>query len=205
MTDPNFSLLRHLSQTLGVAAVIGALGVWLTLGASPWMWGLVPVFWLIANVFEWMTHRHPMHRPLWPKMMYVSHTLVHHNAFAGDDQEIRDVTELSTVMMPWFTLLLIFAGASPIAIAAALVGGPALAGVFLVSAVAYFLLYETIHTLHHVPAAWLRARWWGRSRALAYLRRHHHHHHQFDRMAHVNFNVTLPLGDVLMGTLQRPG
>ncbi len=204
--DPSFSLAKHLAQTLGVAAAIAAFGGWLTRDAPAWMWGLAPVFWLIANVFEWATHRHPMHKRLWPKMMYWAHTLVHHNAFAGEgaDMEMHDVRDLSVVMMPWWTLLIIFTGASPIAIVAYFVGGPGLAGVFLVSAVAYFLLYETIHTLHHLPADWLAQRWWGRSRVLAYLRRHHHHHHQLPRMSHVNFNVTFPLGDVLMGTLERP-
>lgn len=204
--DPSFSLAKHLTQTLGVAGAIAGFGAWLTVGSPAWLWALAPVFWLIANVFEWATHRHPMHKRLWPKTMYWAHTLVHHNAFAGEgaDMEIRDVRDLSVVMMPWWTLVIIFTGASPIAVAAYLVGGPGLAGVFLVSAVAYFLLYETIHTLHHLPAAWLQQRAWGRSRLLAYLRRHHHHHHQLSRMSHVNFNVTFPLGDALMGTLERP-
>ena len=203
-TDPRFSLGRHLAQTLGVAAEIAALGVWLSRDASPMWWLLAPVFWGIANFFEWATHKYPMHRPLVPRMMYRNHAIVHHNAFDGDDQEIRDITELSVVMMPWYTLLVIFAGATPIALVAALVGGPGLAGVFLVSAVGYFLLYETIHTLHHLPGTLLRRSAIGRSRALARLRAHHHHHHQLRHMARVNFNVTFPLADRVLGTLEQP-
>lgn len=204
-TDPGFSLGRHLAQTLGVAAAIAALGAWLARDASAAWWLLAPVFWVIANFFEWATHKYPMHRPLVPRMMYRNHAIVHHNAFDGDDQEIRDVTELSVVMMPWYTLLVIFAGATPIALLAALVGGPGLAGVFLVSAVGYFLLYETIHTLHHLPGAVLRRSAVGRSRWLARMRAHHHHHHQLRNMARVNFNVTPPLADAVLGTLERPG
>lgn len=203
-TDPRFSLVRHLAQTLGVAAAIAALGVWLARDASPMWWLLAPVFWIVANFFEWATHKYPMHRPLRPRMMYRNHALVHHGAFDGDDQEIRDITELSVVMMPWYTLVIIFVGASPIAALAALVGGPGLAGVFLVSAVGYFLLYETIHTLHHLPRAVLSRTWWGRSRLLARLRAHHHHHHQMRNMARVNFNVTFPLADRTLGTHERP-
>jgi hypothetical protein len=203
-TDPRFSLSRHLAQTLGVAAAIAALGAWLARDASAAWWLLAPLFWVIANFFEWATHKYPMHRPLVPRMMYRNHAIVHHNAFDGDDQEIRDVTELSVVMMPWYTLLVIFAGATPIALLAALVGGPGLAGVFLVSAVGYFLLYETIHTLHHLPGAVLRRSALGRSAWLARMRAHHHHHHQLRNMARVNFNVTPPLADAVLGTLERP-
>lgn len=202
--DPRFSLAAHLGKTLGIAALILALGVWLARGASPWVWLAVPGFWIVANVFEWTMHRYPMHRPLQPRMLYRNHAIVHHKAFDGDEQEIAGVVELSVVMMPWYTLLIVFALASPIAVTAALLGGQALAGVFLVAAVVYFLVYETIHTLHHLPRRVLDRYTWGRWRALAALRRHHHHHHRLDRMTKHNFNVTLPLADWLLGTLARP-
>jgi sterol desaturase/sphingolipid hydroxylase (fatty acid hydroxylase superfamily) len=125
---------------------------------------------------------------------------VHHYGFAGRNQEIHDVTELSVVMMPWYTLLMVFAMASPIALVAALIGGTALAGVFLIAAVGYFLLYETIHTLHHLPNKTLTRLGLGGNRVLTALRAHHHHHHQLENMARTNFNVTAPLADFVLGT-----
>lgn len=202
-SDPRFSLARHLTRTLGIASTIAALGIWLAWGASWMVWLAVPGFWLVANVFEWATHRYPMHRPLFPRVLYQKHAIAHHRAFAGAHQEIRSVVELSSVMMPWYTLLIIFGGASPIAVVAGLLGGPALAGVFLVSAVVYFLVYELIHTLHHLPEATLARSWLGRGRWVAALRAHHHHHHQLERMNEVNFNVTFPLADRLLGTYER--
>jgi len=202
-TDPTFSLASHLARTLSIAALIAGFGVWLAWDASLMVWLAIPGFWVIANVFEWATHRYPMHRPAWPRVLYTKHAIHHHNAFAGAELEIRDIRELSVVMMPWYTLLIIFGGASPIAVVAGLVGGPALAGVFLVAAVAYFLFYELIHTLHHLTAAQLEHSWLGRSRMLASLRAHHHHHHQLERMTKVNFNVTFPFADRLMGTYER--
>ena len=38
---------------------------------------------------------------------------------------------------------------------------------------------------------------------VAALRRHHHHHHNAARMAKVNFNVTFPLADAVLGTYER--
>ena len=197
---PGWTLSRHLCRTLSIAAGFAALGGWLVAGAAWWVWLAVPAFWLVANGFEWAIHRYPMHRPMVPRVLYNNHSLVHHRAFDGDDQEIERVHELSLVMMPWYTLLFVFASSSPVVLAAWLVGGPALAGVFLLSAVSYFLFYELVHTLHHLPAAVLRRSWWGRSRVLASMRRHHHSHHQLDRMSEVNFNVTFAITDRLMRT-----
>src|SRR5262249_9946378 len=136
--------------------------------------------------------------------MYINHAIHHHRAFDGDAQEIRTVRDLSVVMMPWYTLVIVFAMASPIAIIAGVLGGRGLAGVFLVSAVRYFLLYAAIHTLHHLSRATLQRVPFGRSAAIARLRAHHHHHHHLARMAETNFNVTFPIADALFGTYERP-
>lgn len=198
--DRSFSIRAHLSRTLGIAAAILALGVWLAAAVPAWHWLAVPGFWVVANFFEWAIHRYPMHRPLQPRMLYRNHALVHHNGFAGKNQEIADVTELSVVMMPWYTIILIFVLASPVAAVAMLIGGRGLAGVFLVAAVSYFLLYELIHTLHHLPMPWLKRYRLASLGWLTHLRAHHHHHHRLERMAHTNFNVTAPLADWALGT-----
>lgn len=201
---PGWTLPGHLARTMGIAAGLAALGGWLVAGGAGWLWLAVPAFWLVANLFEWGIHRYPMHRPMVPRVLYDNHALMHHRAFDGADQEIRSTHELSLVMMPWYTLLFVFASASPVVLVAWLVGGPALAGVFLLSAVSYFLFYELVHTLHHLPAATLRRSWWGRRRLLAAMRRRHHHHHQLERMTEVNFNVTFAVADRLLGTYSRP-
>lgn len=201
---PGWTLSKHLTRTLAIAAGLAALGGWLVAGGAWWVWLAVPPFWLVANVFEWWMHRYPMHRPMTPRVLYKNHAKVHHPAFDGTAQEIRHPHELSLVMMPWYTLLLVFMFASPIAIAAAFIGGGALAGVFLLSSVAYFLLYELIHTVHHLPMAVLERSWWGRHPLLAAMRRRHHSHHQRDRMTEVNFNVTFAFADRLMGTYIKP-
>lgn len=202
---PGYTLRTHLARTLALAALFVGVGVWLWWGESVFLGFAIPGFWIVANVFEWATHRFPMHRPMQPRMMYRNHALIHHRAFAGDeDQEIRSTTDLCLVMMPWYTILLVFAMASPVAVAAALLGGPALAGVFLIAAISYFLVYETIHTLHHLQASQLASLGATRWRWLTKLRKHHHFHHRLDEMAHTNFNVTAPLADWMFGTLYKP-
>lgn len=201
--DPRFSLARHLAKVMFVAAVILAGGAWLARGASVGQWMMLPVFWAVANVFEWFMHRVLMHEPLQPRILYVNHAIHHHRAFDGEAQEIRTLVDLSVVMMPWYTLVFVFAMASPIAFVAALLGGRPLAGVFLVGAVLYFLLYESIHTLHHLSPRLLAKIPFGTSGVVAALRRQHHAHHHIRRMKEINFNVTFPLGDLLFRTFER--
>ena len=201
--DPSFSLGRHLARTGSVAAAMALAGLALARDAPPWAFAAVPAYWVVANLVEWAVHRYPMHHPMAPRVLYRNHTLIHHRAFRGRAMEIERTEDLSLVMMPWTTLVLIFLGTSPIMAAIALVLGPAHVGVFLLAAVAYFAVYEATHTLEHLPAARLAAL--GPLRPLlTYLRAHHHHHHQLRNMARVNFNVTLPLADRLLGTYERP-
>ena len=106
-------------------------------------------------------------------------------------------------MMPWYTMLGMFLIASPVMVIAGVLRGPGLAGVFLLGAVAYFLCYETLHALYHLPDATLDRAGIGRVRAFRRLQAHHRHHHILGRMAAVNFNVTFPLMDRLFGTLRE--
>ena len=97
---------------------------------------------------------------------------------------------------------MLLVAASPVAIIAAVLGGPALAGIFYLAALSYFLFYETVHALYHVPPETL-ARFGIRAEGrgvFARMRAHHARHHAPRRMAHVNFNVTVPLADLILGT-----
>jgi hypothetical protein len=96
-------------------------------------------------------------------------------------------------------MLILFGIASPIALLAGLLRGSGVAGMFFFVAAMYFLLYESLHALYHMPAPLLR-RWHLDGRVFRALQAHHRHHHRLDRMSHVNFNVTFPLMDWLMRT-----
>lgn len=201
---PGYSPWRHMGLTATLAAALAALGAALAWHARPIDWVLMPIFFGIANMIEWTVHRYPMHRSMFPRFMYKNHTLLHHLAFTERNMPVARAAELGLVMMPWYTMIGLFVVASPILVVAGLMRGPGLAGVFLLAAVLYFLAYETLHALYHVPEATLNrmgvGRWWLFRR----LQAHHRHHHVLRRMAYVNFNVTFPLADRLLGTFERP-
>ena len=198
-----YSPWRHMALTLVLATVLASLGLALAVRARMTDWLLLPGFWVIANFIEWMVHRNPMHRPLRPRIMYRNHAQLHHLAFTDGRMVIGKTDELGLIMMPWYTMLGLFAVASPVMVIAGVLRGPGLAGVFLLGAVAYFLCYETLHALYHLPDATLDRAGIGRVRAFRRLQAHHRHHHILGRMAAVNFNVTFPLWDRLLGTLEK--
>ena len=198
-----YSPWRHMALTLALATALATLGVALAVRARAGDWLLLPGFLVIANFLEWMVHRNPMHRPLRPRIMYRNHAQLHHLAFTDGRMVIGKTEELGLIMMPWYTMLGMFLIASPVMVLAGVLRGPGLAGVFLVGAVAYFLCYETLHALYHLPDATLDRAGIGRLRAFRRLQGHHRHHHILGRMAAVNFNVTFPLMDRLFGTLEK--
>jgi len=198
-----YSPWRHMALTLLLATALTTLGLVLAARARTADWLGLPVFLVIANFIEWMVHRNPMHRPLRPRLLYKNHAQLHHLAFTDANMVIDRTTDLGLIMMPWYTMLGLFAVASPIMAIAGVLRGPGLAGVFLLGAVAYFLCYETLHALYHLPDATLDRAGIGRLRAFRRLQAHHRHHHILGRMAAVNFNVTVPLMDRLFGTLEK--
>jgi len=198
-----YSPWRHMALTLALAATLATLGIALAVRARASDWLLLPGFWVIANLIEWLVHRNPMHRPLRPRIMYRNHAQLHHLAFTDGRMVIGPSRELGLIMMPWYTMLGLFVVASPIMVIAGVLRGPGLAGVFLLGAVAYFLFYEVLHALYHLPDEALDRAGIGRVRAFRRLQAHHRHHHILGRMAAVNFNVTFPLWDRLFGTLEK--
>jgi len=198
-----YSPWRHIALTLVLAILLATPGLWLASRARLTDWLLLPVFLVIANAIEWLVHRHPMHRPLRPRIMYRNHAQLHHLAFTDGKMVIGPARDLGLIMMPWYTVLGLFVLASPIMLVAGVLRGPGLAGVFLLGAVGYFLCYETLHALYHLPDTMLDRAGVGRLRAFRRLQAHHRHHHILGRMAAVNFNVTVPLWDRLLGTLEK--
>jgi sterol desaturase/sphingolipid hydroxylase (fatty acid hydroxylase superfamily) len=198
-----YSVGGHLLRTFAVLVGIGSFSLWLAADATLLDWLLLPVFFVFANLLEWAFHRGPMHRPLGPRILYKNHTLIHHRAFGPHDMPIEKSREMGLILMPWYTMLLLFVLASPVAIVGALVRGPGLGGVFLVAACLYFIMYEGFHSLYHMPERVLRNLGLWENPVFLALQHHHRRHHYLDRMAHVNFNVTFPLMDWLLGTREK--
>jgi len=199
---PGYSLARHVWAFALVATTGTAVATVLARRARAADLWIVPAYLLVANLVEYLMHRLLMHRPLWPRAFYKSHTLGHHRAFHHDSMEVASWRELELVMMPWFTLALFFVGIGPLVALVAWGLGSGAAGLFLLTGVFSFVVYEGLHALYHFPEPVLQRLGFLDSRAFAALYRHHRHHHRLTRMRWVNFNISLPLSDSVFGTLE---
>lgn len=197
-----FSLRRHLAAFAALAAAATAIAIWLARAARPSDLWIVPAYVVLANLVEYAMHRLLMHRPMWPRAFYRGHTLGHHRAFHHDSMEIGAWPELELVMMPWFSLALFFAAVAPAVAAVARIFGRGAAGLFLLTAVMTFVLYEGMHALYHLPLPALRRLGALDNRAFRFLYEHHRHHHRLSRMRWTNFNISLPLADRCFGTIE---
>ncbi|MES1205403.1 MAG: sterol desaturase family protein [Pseudomonadota bacterium] len=198
----SFSLTRHLCVFATLAGTAAVIAIWLAQPARVWDLWIVPVYVVVANLIEYVMHRLLMHRPIWPRAFYRGHTLGHHRAFHHDSMEIGAWPEMELVMMPWFSLAFFFAAMAPTVAAVARAVGRGAAGLFLLTGVATFVLYEGMHALYHFPLPVLRRLGVLDNRAFRFLYEHHRHHHRLSRMRWTNFNISLPLSDRCFGTLE---
>ncbi len=158
-------------------------------------------FFVFANGFEWWIHRGPMHHPTrFLRLLYQRHTLKHHVIYTEQRMVIRDASELYYILFPWWFLPAILIANLPVALVLSRSFSPDLGYLFYTCILAYYLVYEWFHTVHHVaPESWI-----GRRALVRWVRVHHRRHHDPARMERGNFNVSFPLWDYILGSCLEP-
>jgi hypothetical protein len=152
---------------------------------------------ITCSFFEWLLHRFVMHRKLaWFSYPFERHALVHHKVFKADlSYHLIRPEDAQTVPMAWWNGPALVAGAQvPFVILACFAGGIALVCGTLLATLLYYGAYEYLHWCMHVPAR----RNVERTSLFFRLNGHHLLHHRYPNR---NFNVVLPLADLVLGTL----
>jgi hypothetical protein len=188
--------------SLGALSVI-AFSLSRLSGVRPLEWLTVVGTLLLANAAEYLGHRGPMHhRTRGLRLVYRRHTQQHHHFFTHQAMTYESSHDFRMVLFPP-VLLLFFLGAiaTPIGALLFVLGSPNVGWLFVATALGHFLTYEWLHFCFHLPEGHLLAR----LPVIAQLRRHHTVHHDLSRMGRFNFNLTLPLCDVLLGTRWKSG
>lgn len=151
---------------------------------------------IYCSLFEWTLHRFVMHRPLgFFRYPFRAHALVHHGLFRADaSYHLQRDKDKGTVPMAWWNgPLMWLLHVPPVLGLQSLLGVPSAWG-FLSALAFYYATYEFLHWCMHIP----RARSIERSGLFFRLNGHHLLHHRYPNR---NFNVVLPLFDLLFGTL----
>ena len=156
---------------------------------------------LQATAFEWVYHRYWLHRPWLPPQMFTAHTLVHHQLCKHEDtfHVTEEEQEEALAFQWWGGPVLVGINMVPWAIAALLLRGTSFPGWVVTGVIGamimlYYFAYEGLHHLMHKPTI----PWIERAAFFKFIKNHHRLHHVYMGK---NFNVVLPLADLLMGTL----
>ena len=190
---PRYSGLLHFGfvNALALAVIVAAAS---QLRQPRWALLTVPITFFYANLVEYFAHKGPMHRPVQRlRLVYQRHTLLHHNFFTAQAMELESTRDFKMVLFPP-VLLVFFFGlfALPIGLLLRALAGTNVAALFVITAMAYYLLYEWLHLAYHAGAK--------APRLIDPLRRHHADHHDPRAMTSHNFNITFPICDRLFGT-----
>ena len=152
---------------------------------------------VFSSFFEWILHRFVMHRPVGRFVYaYRAHALVHHRVFKADHTyHLQNEEDKETVPMAWWNGPVLVATCQiPFLLVALLTHHFGLVVGSLAACGAYYGAYEYMHWCMHIP----RKRQIERSGLFFRLNGHHLLHHRY---MNKNFNVVLPLADLLLGTL----
>ena len=154
---------------------------------------------VFASFFEWTLHRYFMHR-VFGKFDYAfkAHAVVHHQTFKADHTyHLVHEKDKKTIPMAWWNgPLLISLCQIPFVILSVVTGKYGLLAGSILASTSYYCAYEYMHWCMHLP----KKRNIERSGIYFRLNGHHLLHHRY---MHKNFNVVLPLADLLLGTLIR--
>jgi len=201
-----YSPWLHLGITSCVG--VGIIGIAATLihDLKAWQVGFGVLLFVLSNAVEWRLHKDVLHRrqPFAP-ILYDRHTPEHHMIFTTDDMAIRERREWRLVLIPAFGIVGAFIALLPV-MAMLWLGWPRalfpmvdqhnLAAIFAIETMGYVVSYEWLHLSYHLPAD----SFIGSLGVVRFLRRHHAIHHDPRLMQRWNFNVTLPLWDLVRGT-----
>ncbi|MDZ4743273.1 MAG: fatty acid hydroxylase [Verrucomicrobiota bacterium] len=149
-----------------------------------------------ASFFEWTLHRYIMHKN-WSFFSYPfrSHAIVHHTVFKADaTYHVQKETDKRIVPMAWWNAPILWSLHIPLFLFVQyLIGAPIFWGM-MAAMICYYFTYEYMHWCMHIP----KNRHVEHSPIYFRLNGHHLLHHRY---MHKNYNVVMPLADLLLGTL----
>ncbi len=196
-----YSPAFHLAFPSLIGLAIIATALFLLRELQLWQLAVVPIAFVVLNAGEWRIHRDVLHkRTPGLRVLYDRHTPLHHMVFVTEDMAIRSAREFRLVLIPAYGIIAAFVGSLPIPLALIALHQWNAAMLFEATAMLYTVCYEWLHLSFHLPPDSLV----GRMRIIQLLRRHHATHHDPVLMQKWNFNVVIPLWDLVRGTIYRP-
>lgn len=193
----------HMLSVLLVAVVVIAYCFSQLLSVSFSEWLVFPMTLLVVNFAEYYAHRWlGHHKTRFGKLFYSRHTGDHHSFFLEHSMNYEGVRDWRVVLFPVYLIFaFLLALILPIGYLLSEIISLNVAYLYAAAGISGYLFYEVMHFSYHIP----RGHWaekiflgipgWARLRHLHVL------HHRRDKMGEANFNITLPIFDLVFGTL----
>ncbi len=164
-----------------------------------WELIIVPITFIVCNIFEWALHKYVMHRPQnFPgaRAIYSRHTQQHHQFFSEDEMRFAGAHDWRVTFFPPYALIVFTLLSIPGLLILSWLFTPNTGWLFIITTTAMYLIYESMHFCCHIGDNFLL-------RNLPFvntLRRHHAAHHNQGVMTKINMNLTFPIADWLFKT-----
>jgi hypothetical protein len=197
-----FAWLHMLSvAVVGLTAISYALAQLEQPDGSDYLVLLISV--LMVNFAEYCAHRWLGHRKTKiGKLFYQRHSGDHHSFFLEGAMGYESNRDWRVVLFPVYLIFAFILGlALPGAYILHQLFGINAAAFYVVGTLGGYLLYELMHFSYHLPGGHWLEKLFGYVPGWRTLQNSHRLHHRRDRMHNSNFNITLPVFDLLLGTL----
>lgn len=201
--DASYNGWLHMLSVLAVGLAVIVFSFSQLASVSVFEILIFPLTLLVVNFAEYYAHRWLGHRKTrYGKLFYSRHTGDHHSFFLEHAMDYQGIRDWRVVLFPVYLIFaflfgLILPGAYVLTEFVSLNA----AYLYAAGGISGYLFYEIMHFSYHIP----RGHWaekiflvipgW---KALRHL---HVLHHKREKMGEANFNITLPIFDLLLGTL----
>jgi hypothetical protein len=193
----------HMITVLAVGLGVIIYALFQLQSASLLEWLVFPLTMLMVNFAEYCAHRWLGHtKTQYGKLFYSRHTGDHHSFFLDHSMNYQAVRDWRVVLFPVYLIFaFLFGLILPTAYLLSELFSMNAAYIYGAAGITGYLFYEVMHFSYHTP----RGHWVEKMFLVipgwAALRHLHVLHHKREKMAEINFNITLPIFDVLLGTL----
>lgn len=163
---------------------------------------IFPATMLLINFAEYYAHRWLGHRKTRiGKLFYSRHTGDHHSFFLSSHMAYQSTRDWRVVLFPALLIIVFLLGLiTPISYLLGTFFSMNAAYLFTAGALSGYVFYEIMHFSYHVPPGSKTEAFFLLFPGWKQLRHTHVLHHKREIMANRNFNITLPVFDILLGT-----
>lgn len=193
----------HMVTVLAVGLGVIIYAVLQLQSASLLEWLVFPLTMLVVNFAEYCAHRWLGHKKTqYGKLFYSRHTGDHHSFFLDHSMNYQAVRDWRVVLFPVYLIFaFLFGLILPTAYVLSELFSMNAAYIYGAAGITGYLFYEVMHFSYHIPRGHWAEKMFLVIPGWTALRHLHVLHHKREKMAEINFNITLPIFDVLLGTL----